>query len=121
MIKSNELRIGNWVECEDMRYQVIDIYSVADKVCISYGVTVPLDYIEGMPLSPKILDKCGFKETPRGIEIEGWLPYLVCRKSENTGAVWYQVFNVADCTIKYVHQLQNLYFALTGEELTIAL
>ena len=24
-----------------------------------------------------------------------------------------------DCNIKFVHQLQNLYFALTGEELEI--
>jgi hypothetical protein len=54
--------------------------------------------------------------------------YYVLNIDENTsftyyytfsGGVWHFEFEGISIKIKYVHQLQNLYFALTGEELTI--
>lgn len=39
--------------------------------------------------------------------------------SREKGFYWYKLINGDEIEVTYVHQLQNLYFALTGEELTI--
>ena len=39
----------------------------------------------------------------------------------NSGNGFYTTAAITQNPIKYIHQLQNLYYALTGEELTIKL
>ena len=104
MIKSNELRIGNLVEKEG------EIY-VADFITINMAHNY-----NPIPLKPEILEKCGF--IPTGLadfingEIELW---------QVNNEFHYSVHDDYHISINSVHQLQNLYFALTGEELTIQL
>jgi len=69
-----------------------------------------LDQYEGIPLTEEWLIKFGFKPLAKDWAFKGVVIHtrkrgFVLRKS------------VPD--IKHVHQLQNLYFSLTGEELTI--
>ena len=77
-------------------------------------------------LAPEILEKCGFE---RG---EAWLEkYLILYIENNErkiGFLWDTTLEYWDNTtellfpnIKHLHQLQNLYFSLTGNELTITL
>lgn len=73
-----------------------------------------------IPLTPEILASCGFKdgyfELPFGNKL--------CIGSSNNGE-YVAYFGEQVVTLskyyKYLHQLQNLYFALTGEELEIKL
>ena len=76
---------------------------------------------EPIPLTEEWLVKFGFEE------IDGFLTLDLGSFSGARFIFWYgdvlNLFCKSDMMlskqIKYVHQLQNLYFALTGEELTI--
>jgi hypothetical protein len=96
-----------------------------------------------IPLTNKWLKKFGFvyfsyKTGPYGIKHKGYqirykaysihsfvrLLQLSYVKDESMYYVGKKAFNIKEETtyiscVKYVHQLQNLYFALTGNELTI--
>lgn len=70
--------------------------------------------IEPIPLTEEILLKCGFKR-------DSDLKNSLCRFG-----IWFNIMNMEATylsqkliKINYLHQLQNLYFALTGEELEI--
>lgn len=119
MIKANELRIGNYVYV----IKVVPIIVTADHIkSISEG---DIDYTP-IPLTPKILDSCGFKLDKR---VGVWFETKPYNKDKTSVAIWdshtmdYK-WSMADnkhIQIKYLHQLQNLYFALTGKELTVNL
>jgi hypothetical protein len=107
-IKANELRLGNIT-----KYGVIMPNDILNIYQMAQADVNPVEY-EPIQLTEEWLIKFGFENNGQGIyDLKGWLPYL--RKRKNN----YQVYNVADCFIEYVHELQNLYFALTGEELVI--
>ena len=88
-----------------------------------------IENCQGIELSPEILDKCGF-------EIGGYdMLFWSKGNFELAGLNWadagieeYQFVNFrwndgkdGILQIHYLHQLQNLYFTLTGEELQINL
>ena len=127
-MKKNELRIGNWVL--NKRYKsgyVMQIESIGE-----FGVNIELGY-DGR--SPIIEDDCSFNECNPIPLTEEWLLKFGFEKTDSHGDFEYLIgrysyfrgsFYIADCDecgesveVQHVHQLQNLYFALTGEELTI--
>lgn len=116
-IKPSELRVGNILH-EGMVYQIHDDrFYIKDKDGLSlknkWAVITP------EPLTEEWLLKFGF------IESKDNHPFLSLKYFyiAFSGTEWVvkQVLSVpfACATIKYVHQLQNIYFALTGEELTL--
>lgn len=121
-MKANELRIGNWVNGSYGGFSKdVQVYAF-DHVDIQHSNEhvnpLPITAFKPIPLTEEWLLKFGFVNNGQNIyDKEGWLPYL--RERKFSDITYYQVFNVADCAVVYVHQLQNLYFALTGEELTI--
>jgi hypothetical protein len=113
MIQANELRLGNWVSNGDFNYTV-DINSLLDAATLEY---YPL---EPIPLTSDILSKIGFIHG-QGSFNEWWEigSFIIFNndfknKSEKTFEE-----NFYDIDIKYLHQLQNLYYALTQTELII--
>jgi hypothetical protein len=113
MIKANELRLGNLVY-PDMSYPE------PIKVCAKdFEDTLHLNPI---PLTEEWLLKFGFVLC----ETEPWnvwsdeLLYLTDVLKKGDGFNWMVKHNEA-IPINSVHQLQNLYFALTGKELKIEL
>lgn len=101
-MKANELRIGNWVfNKAHERTQLKEVYSD----CSVY---------DSIPLTEEWLKRFDWfsidddKYTFRDIEY-----YSI----SSNGRLYFNCGYTAT-DIKYVHQLQNLYFALTGEELT---
>jgi len=115
MIAANELRIGNKV-----------LYG--NVYTIDNGMQIHNYYksFNPIPLTPEILEKAGwlwneecnsFEKYPNGDA------RMNLQKKFNGG---YTMFNyvikalIAE-NIWHLHQLQNLYFALTGEELSINL
>ena len=127
-MEANELRVGNWVHhdinvwsyrSEDGAISKCDgnfPWSESDWYAIG-ECTMLLDDVEPILLNEEILLKCGFITSNGELGKEYWnnnfkLDYY----RESYQFDWYM------CTqIKYLHQLQNLYFALTGEELNIIL
>jgi hypothetical protein len=124
MIKANELRINNWVEIRGTRtyfYQITghDIETIDDYTEDFDGGVHPIE------LTPSILDQARIlASATKGIynhlDLEIFLKqnrfnswdFMVCTDSETA-----DLSTIAE--IKYLHQLQNIIFALTGEELPI--
>ena len=84
--------------------------------------------IEPIRITEEILLKCGFVKALGVFNIECCKSILYLRLAYDKG--FYYGIKSSDCnscefddviSIKYLHQLQNLYFALTGQELEIKL
>ncbi len=117
-MKTNELRIGNFVD-------YLGSYKVIDVINGSHGIVEfddgaferNINLIKPIPLSEEILLKFDFIKddnllfrTKNGIRLE----FYFYKSSEIEVYLDSNPLN-----IKYVHQLQNLYFCLCGEELEI--
>lgn len=127
-----ELRLGNWVNTIVSDKPSIVTFIKSQKVKDGYYQSIELNeeeiyipqHICGIPLTADILERAGFemKTGSDGIHYENkecWI-YILKDKFElelNTGSERVNLYR----NWKYLHQLQNLYFALTGEELTINL
>jgi hypothetical protein len=104
-IKCTDLRIGNLVYSE--RKNIVRI----DSVC-EWGKR-PLF---GIPLTPEILEKAGFNYKVLDQYKNEYFYYhlggLLVRRYDKA---------IMSTDIKYIHQLQNLYHSLIGNELEIPL
>ena len=85
--------------------------------------------MEPIPLTEDWLLKMGFKKASDNCYIKtypnncdfilfDWLTPIAVSNGFKEGDYYYFFHRTAH-TIRYVHQLQNLYFSLTGNELTI--
>jgi hypothetical protein len=137
-MKTNELRIGNWVigiQCDrsEVEQQVDVINMMGDFAVTTHGWSElkPIE-LKPIPLTEEWMLKCGYKydgykyeyydgqEEKRVFESENGLGDFVEIDGFFLPMPYYfgQAFG-ENFKLKHVHQLQNLYFALTGEELTI--
>jgi hypothetical protein len=128
---AKELRIGNlvyvdWKEGRKVQtnYGVFDLpigmmsgWDDATGLRMSTtpkGYCVHLEIVRPIPLSEKWLATFGFEFDPEdGTWFKGGYFF-----SKNTDGD-FSILEFPSATAKHVHHLQNLYFALTGEELTI--
>ena len=110
MINANELRIGNWVKINGH-----EIKLAKELFCLLLMDQVAAPY--PIQLTPEILEKCGFEmHNDRGLWRLNNFYLHFYTLSDNEYCFKYNDFRSS--SIFYLHQLQNLYFALTGEELT---
>lgn len=113
MINVKEVRVGNILQYKGHMWTV------------EYNNLFRLELAghehEGIPLTPEILEKCGFKLNANAVPQRWNKPfrestiYLYIGLSGNisfTPFAWNYTLEV-----NHLHQLQNLYFALTGTEL----
>ena len=124
-MKATELRIGNYISREDLingQSRIEEVIEIGRKLISSGPIKVICDYdeIQPIPLAEEWLFKFGFEKRKK------LLGLLVFSKSgfdlHFVNGKWEFYVMGSSCIlakIKYVHQLQNLYFALTGEELEI--
>jgi len=134
-LQANELRIGNCIyftgNGENNIVPVIELWAkelvfgyVGNAMCQFYNS----ENISPIPLTPEILEKCGFilnRNNEISIEINDIASHL--ELMSGAGGYYYPSFtqtpqgdeerSVYFNRITSLHQLQNLYFALTGEEL----
>ena len=124
-MKASDLRIGNLVNLmlnhEDFETICVD---VTDLINIPHG-----GVYEPIPLTEEILLKLGFKNIDKGgndfitytDSEHNYYLQIDVRKNDGKYLILdnsfddLRAFSMVD--IEYVHQLQNLYFALTGNEL----
>jgi hypothetical protein len=114
-MKASELRIWNFIENTDSQ---MASYMVVNADVIKQNELKMYASLESIPLTEEWLLKFGFEKTYIGYDEK--YPFF------EKGLI---IIDACDFTIetasglvieiKYVHQLQNLYFALTGEELTL--
>lgn len=124
-IKANELRIGNKVlfASEGTEFTVVDItkggLGVEDEIESTW---IEIDQFEGIPLTEEWLVKFGFER--KNYSDDTVNDYWIHKDMFPDHYVYYLPYKnlsiyVGSLTIEYVHQLQNLYFSLTGNELQI--
>jgi hypothetical protein len=129
MIDAKDLRIGNWLNVYEGGFMVP---SQLKAICFyrdgfkgysadfdRFSTTLEdEDYVFGIPLTEEILVKAGFDY----LDLDG---IIIFQKEEIRIFQWfaldfyYRLDGFKHAPIEYVHQLQNLYFFLTGTELNI--
>lgn len=144
-MKASELRIGNILSVNGVYNAVTGIRNIfigdnpKDVVEVeisgfSQVVILNEQSISPIPLAEEWLLKFGFKcihEANKHYAIQNPKGYKDLHKIhffQTINDQWHLAFSdattgkehhhIVACHIKYVHQLQNLYYALTGEELT---
>lgn len=119
MIEARELRIGN-ATSEGTVFEIKDksarVRNHNRSSLVSYEDLFPI------PLTEEILLKCGFDQN----EYCFFIPKIsnIYFKKPFIEADYFLVKSIGGdklTTAKHLHQLQNLYFALTGEELNVQL
>ena len=123
-LSSQELRIGNYVEYGGVInkvYLLSHLYFQVESTDIPTFTANKNRAAQPIPLTEEWLFKFGFKKVKSDYEeAETWDFYfgiLYFDMANNSVKIngQYCLFNIPE----HVHQLQNLYFALTGEELTL--
>lgn len=112
-MKANELRIGNYVNHNQYSAKVTGIE--LNRLCVDPSVYpyIGYDEIKPIPLTEEWLLKFGF---------DFKIDYLLQKNGfsivfEHKGNFLMGYLESIGIDIEYVHTLQNLFFALTGEEL----
>lgn len=118
-MKATDLRIGNFLQASNGSIRVVSEIGQKHYTDLVGQSTLYRD-AEPIPLTEEWLLKFGFDY--RGYNDDGKI-YRVGNKDDvwiqsDDFGYFLQEYKCLD-RIKYVHHLQNLYFALTGEELTI--
>ena len=117
MIQANELRIGNWVEPQFNGMSVVTPLQVTGMFIrqVSALESAIADNYNPIQLTPEILEKCGFIMVKEDFWQKLNVTIILTKDGNNLCFVYVEEILNAP---KSLHQLQNLYFALTGEELT---
>lgn len=125
-MKAQELRIGNWVDIKSFNGNQGIV-----RTQFNYDLLRYIHLCEPIPLTPEILEKCGFEKMEREwyqkkyftdcVEVAEEMEIVHNAKTKRCGVRDSDdddnPYAMTGKIIKYLHQLQNLYFALTGEEL----
>lgn len=124
-MEARELRIGNFVnvrygdnphEVQSVGLNGIDLRA---EDGYSVGAMHENDELSGIPLTEEWLLKFGFFEKNLNFYLDGIELYFQRAMRIYVFKYFENKTNGRYIEIEYVHQLQNLYFALTGSELTI--
>lgn len=119
---AKELRIGNWVIIDDgfpervttVTFNIIHYFPERESM------------LKPIPLTPEILEKAGFEESQDGFFYNEEATFRIHNNrmlidmsfiNPENDETYFVNIGVVDS----LHQLQNLYHALTSEELTISL
>jgi hypothetical protein len=122
MIQANELRIGNWIKhdpsyVENQNFIVSDIRTYREKTVNG----IEIDDCLPIPLTEKILLKAGFIKKRISLTFNEFSFYNEDLENVYIDLDQGQCLSGICIKVKYLHQLQNLYFALTGIELQFKL
>lgn len=133
-MRVEELRVGNVYQyfgndiiCYVEQMIKDDRWQGGHKVISTCGQVTAICACSGIPITEEILLKCGFEAESKyddlklnGINIQSCS--LICKTLERRGFF----LNLGEeneklnISIDYLHELQNLYYALTKEELDVS-
>ena len=125
MIQLQEIRIGNLV-FDKKRNRIVTVWGIEsnhDKIVVNFangsGVySIDLKHIEPIPLTEEWLLDFGFEEKSKSKNFYlGNFRFNILKPANYNGFIFCDGYYVITDRIKYVHQLQNLYFDLKGEHL----
>ena len=121
MIPPNDLRIGNVVLYNGYDARIgsimqpvpLKVSTLSDKWCVDINlggiITCSFDEIEGIPLTVNLLKKAGFKPFCKDWQLKGLIIH-----TRKRGFVVRKSMPIVKC----LHNLQNVYYWRTGNELS---
>lgn len=122
MIKAKELRIDNYVNVRNSKHLrkishtghhgFINVHLTGNHH--KYSISLSSKELKPIPLTEEILLKCGYIKQDRNMFMI--IGHVIWNVQENLF-----LCDKNGVVLKYLHQLQNLYFALTNKELEINL
>ncbi len=125
-MKAMELRIGNYIENTDSQ---MASYMVVNADVIKQNEHTMYASLEPIPLTEEWLIKFGFEKLNTKMSdcfvFQKGLWRVAIKdniEKNNEWVLWHERISPPTWCLsrfEYIHQLQNLYFALTGEELTL--
>jgi hypothetical protein len=115
MIDLHELRIGNWVNDKNKNPKQIEQNDFVKEKNLAYSpISITDKILEKAGFEPILIDEDKFHLHPfKHFQKDGFKGYLMLGKD---GLFTY---TVNDRIYMHVHQVQNLYYALTGKELKV--
>ena len=131
-MKANELRVGNIVMCLGKEVELIGIskWNGNNYTTLHYAefqglIPMKLFHLKPVPLTEEWLDNFGFDEfglkqilkTDIYLQWDDYVKGVYLSTDIGDGSI--NDPNTEINGIKYVHQLQNLYLSLVGEELEL--
>ena len=120
-MNAKDLRIGNLLQYTDFQKVKEHLRGTTFNVTaddILFLSTYSVDYVEPIQLTPEWLEKFGFEKIGSRYEKESISLYKFKDVFDLQLIRDNELFDLGIGYV-YVHQLQNLYFAITGEELTV--
>ena len=134
-----ELRIGNYLQIKNKGICIVKGINTDNFLQCKWNESdtivwgEPIDYFQPIPITPEILERCGFKYRTENVIGTLYKPVFY------TGFNYtrYSVYKVGDVfnhwylnhefdgrkritsNIRYLHQLQNIIFDLTGIEIEL--
>ena len=134
MLKANELRIGNYLQGDPLSIPRLQMFHNGITAITGFGIsaieTGNITSLKPIPLTPEILLKCGFDcENANDDDCYYYLRLskekycdLSLITGDKNGFMEVCLFPYEEVfRYKYLHQIQNAYFAITNEELKIYL
>lgn len=134
MINENELRIGNLFYND--RGHFCRLQTIGKRESWVFNETLKTGFVHSfkdlspVPLMPEVLSDCGFITLDAETDLIEWGTkdgsFSIFNEgglNEEANSPYYYEYgnNYKRIEIRHLHQLQNLYFALTGQELQINL
>lgn len=142
-LECTDLRIGNWIKYEDKPVQVVQLSSLmilCQRDENQFLVNCEPKVFQPIELTENVLLKIGFKNEKRMSSVLYYLDYEINEdeyirvryimynskaspllKITSPSPIIFENYELTKRGIKYLHQLQNAYFILTGEELEVEL
>lgn len=128
-MKASEVRIGNIIESfntngnpnEWIEWKINYAWQIEE---VEYAEEIKKEWFRGIPLTEEWLLKFGFKSVGKLHPTYKFKHLIIEASLMHDHYILRQIINKDDSlalnqNLRYVHQLQNLFFCLTGEELTI--
>ena len=129
-MKANELRIGNYVRYCDNNYQIQQIIKRNGKYALIFEYLyhgVWIDEVEKIEITEDVLLKCGFELIYDGYYIKELyliqdirFDFLINKQNFELSGLTYKGDTYYH-NVRYLHELQNLYYAITKQELEVNL
>ena len=134
MIQGKEIRIGNYLKDRGGKVLRVDFIEYVEngfdtkfgqKMFVEgqefHPLTEYTDYAQPIELTPEWAKRLGFEIVSGGISYDKdrlSLYFGDTILSEKKGRTYFNSWAILEHTPKHVHELQNLYYALTGDELS---
>ena len=124
-MKNTELRIGNWVNAFGIEQEILIGVFYSKGADVWFVDHLEIKDIEPIPLTPEWLEKFGFeKNSDESYELitEQGVQFYASKDDDykylSVGTLGLEQ-HLINKELEHVHQLQNLYYALTNTELEI--